>query len=96
MLANAMGIRYWFLPSLMFLWCAVCCAWAGRSRLVRFAGLAVLLLMIVGVVRKWIYPPWPNSQFSAEVEHFKSLKTGEHMTFSVYDPGGRTMELIKR
>ena len=96
MLANAMGIRYWFLPSLMFLWCAVWCASAGRSRLVRFAGLAVLLLTMVGLVRKWIYPPWPNSQFSAEVEHFKSLKSGEHMTFSVYDPGGRTMELIKR
>ena len=96
MLANAMGIRYWFLPSLMFLWCAVWCASAGRSRLVRFAGLGALLLMMVGVVRKWIYPPWPNSQFSAEVEHFKSLKTGEHMTFSVNDPGGRTMELTKR
>jgi hypothetical protein len=96
MLANAMGIRYWFLPSLMFLWCAVWCASGGRSRLVRFAGLGVLLLMMVGVVRKWIYPPWPSSQFSAEVERFKSLKTGERMTFSVYDPGGRRMELTKR
>ena len=96
MLANAMGIRYWFLPSLMFLWCAVWCASAGKSRLVRFAGLAVLLLMMVGIVRKWIYPPWPKSQFSAQVERFKTLKSGEHMTFSVYDPGGRTMELVKR
>ena len=96
MLANAMGIRYWFLPSLMFLWSAVWCASAGKSRLVRFAGLAVLLLMVVGIVRKWIYPPWPKSQFSAEVERFKTLKSGEHMTFSVYDPGGRTMELVKR
>ena len=52
--------------------------------------------MMVGVVQKWTYPPWPNSQFGAEVEHFKSLKTGEPMTFSVYDPGGRTMEMIKR
>jgi hypothetical protein len=51
---------------------------------------------MVGVVRKWIYPPWPKGQFSAEVERFNSLKTGERMTFSVYDPGGRTMELIKR
>ena len=95
-LANAMGIRYWFFPSLMFLWCAAWCASAGPSRLARVAGLGVLLLMTIGVVRKWTYPPWPNSQFSAEVEHFKSLKTGEHMIFSVYDPGGRTMELIKR
>lgn len=95
-LADAMGIRYWFLPSLMFLWCAVWCVSAGKSKLTRFAGLAVLLLMPIGVARKWIYPPWPPSQFGAEVEHFKSLKSGEHMTFSVYDPGGRTMELIKR
>jgi hypothetical protein len=96
MLADAMGIRYWFLPSLMFLWCAAFCASAGSGRLIRFAGLGVLLLTTIGVVRKWTYPPWPASQFSAEVEHFKSLKTGEHMKFSVYDPGGRTMELIKR
>jgi hypothetical protein len=95
-LANAMGMRYWFLPSLMFLWCAAWCASAGKSSLVRFAGLGVLLLMTIGVVRKWTYPPWPRSQFRAEVEHFNSLKTGEHMIFSIYDPGGRTMELIKR
>jgi hypothetical protein len=96
MLADAMGIRYWFLPSLMFLWCAVWCALAGKNRLIRHAGSAVLLLAMVGVVRKWIYPPWPDSQFSAQAEHFKTLKAGEHMTFSVYDPGGRTMELIKQ
>ncbi len=95
-LANAMGIRYWFFPSLMFLWCAAWCVSAGKSSLARFAGLGVLLLMTIGIGRKWTYPPWPESQFSAEVEHFKSLKTGEHMIFSVYDPGGRTMELIKR
>jgi hypothetical protein len=95
-LANAMGMRYWFLPSLMFLWCAAWCASAGKSSLVRFAGLGVLLLMTIGVVRKWTYPPWPKSQFSSDVEHFNSLKTGEHMVFSIYDPGGRTMELIKR
>jgi hypothetical protein len=95
-LANAMGIRYWFLPSLMFLWCAAWCVSQGKSSLARFAGLGVLLLLPIGIARKWTYPPWPKSQFSAEVEHFKSLKTGEHMTFSVYDPGGRTMELIKR
>jgi hypothetical protein len=95
-LANAMGMRYWFLPSLMFLWCAAWCVAAGKSSLIRFAGLGVLLLMTIGVVRKWTYPPWPKSQFSSEVEHFNSLKTGEHMVFSIYDPGGRTMELIKR
>jgi hypothetical protein len=95
-LANATGIRYWFLPSLMFLWSAAWCASGGESRLVRFAGLAVLLLTLVGVYREWSYPSWPASHWSADVARFQTLKPGEHMIFQVYDPGGRPMELIKR
>ena len=95
-LANAAGIRYWFFPSLMFLWSAACCASRGRTTLARYAGLAVLLLTIIGIVRKWTYPPWPGNHFSADVERFKNLKSGERMDFEVYDPGGRKMELIKR
>jgi hypothetical protein len=95
-LGNVAGIRYWFLPSLMFLWSAAFCAWGGRTRLVRYAGLGVLLLTPIGVVRKWVYPPWPASHFSADAEKFETLEHGEHMIFYVYDPGGRTMELIKR
>jgi hypothetical protein len=94
-LARAMGIRYWFFPSLMFLWSAVWCASAGKNRMVRFAGISVLLLTLAGVVRKWSYPPWPPGQFSADVERFQSLKRGDSMSFPVHDPGGRTMELIK-
>jgi hypothetical protein len=95
-LANATGIRYWFLPSLMFLWSAAWCTSGGENRLVRLAGLAVLLLTLVGVYREWSYPPWPASHWSTDVARFNSLKPGEHMTFQVYDPGGRSMELIKR
>jgi hypothetical protein len=95
-LANATGIRYWFLPSLMFLWSAAWCASGGESRLVRFAGLAVLLLTLVGVYREWSYPSWPASHWRADVARFQSLKPGDHMIFQVYDPGGRPMELIKR
>jgi hypothetical protein len=95
-LARAMGIRYWFFPSLMFLWLAISCAFAGKVRVMRAAGIAVLLLTLAGVERKWSYPAWPRSQFSIDVERFQGLKSGEHMRFVVYDPGGRTMELIKR
>ena len=95
-LAQAMGIRYWFFPSLMFLWLAVWCASAGKVRVMRFAGFGVLLLTLVGVVRKWNYPPWPRGHFAADVETFNALQSGQRMRFSVYDPGGRTMELIKR
>jgi hypothetical protein len=96
-LAEVAGIRYWFLPSLMFLWAAAWCAWDGSNSLLRYAGLGVLLLTTVGVIRKWPYPPFlPETHFAADVERFKNLKAGEHMLFSIYDPEGRKMELIKR
>jgi hypothetical protein len=95
-LANTTGIRYWFLPSLMFLWSAAWCASGGRSLPVRYAGIAVLLLTLIGIGRKWTYPPWPEANFRADTERFQSLKTGDHMLFTLYDPGGRKMELIKK
>jgi hypothetical protein len=95
-LANTTGIRYWFLPSLMFLWSAAWCAWGEKSMPVRYAAVAILLLTLIGVGRKWIYPPWPEGNFSADAQRFRSLNTGEHMLFTVFDPGGRKMELIKR
>jgi hypothetical protein len=94
-LAAVAGIRYCFLPSLMFLWLAAWAACGGRTRMVRCTGSAVLLLTMIGVIRKWTYPPWPESHFQEDLDRFKTLKPGEHMTFSVYDPASRKMELIK-
>ncbi len=95
-LASAPGIRYWFLPSLMFLWSAAWCALGSKTRLIRYAGWSVVLLVTIGVARKWVYPAWPQSHFRADVARFQTLPPGQPMTFSVYDPGGRTMELVKR
>jgi hypothetical protein len=95
-LVNLEGIRYWFLPSLMYLWAAAWCALGGGSKLVRYAGLAVLLLTTIGIARKWPYPPLPQEgNFSADVARFDKLKAGEHMLFPVLGSEDR-MELIKK
>ena len=94
-LADIAGIRYWFLPSLMFLWLAIWATSSGRTKLARYSGGVVLLLTLIGVIREWRYAPWPASHFQGDVAYFKTLKPGEHMTFSIYDPAGRKMELIK-
>jgi hypothetical protein len=95
-LANIEGIRYWFLPSLLFLWAATWCAGGGKSTLVRYAGIAALLLTTIGLVRKWPYEPYlPVVHFGADVARFQKLKTGEHMFFPVIGPGDMKMELIK-
>ena len=63
----------------------------------RYAGLAVLLLTTIGIVRKWPYAPLlPESHFGADVARFKNLKTGEHMLFQIFGPADRKMELIKK
>jgi hypothetical protein len=95
-LGHVSTIRYWFLPSLMFLWCGACSAVQGRAAAVRWAGWGVVLLSTIGIAHKWVYPPWPASHYRAEVEHFQTLQPGEHMFFAIYDPGGRPMELVKR
>ena len=90
------GIRYWFLTVADVSLGSSLVRLARKNVLVRYAGLAVLLLTTIGIVRKWSYPPLlPETHFSADVERFKNLKDGEHMLFSVYDPWGRKMELIK-
>ena len=94
-LADVAGIRYWFLPSLMFLWerhgargaeeqyCAICrgCGFVADDD---------------WGCSKMALPAVSETHFSADVEPFKNLKTGEHMLFAVYDPDDRKMELIKR
>jgi hypothetical protein len=96
-LANATAIRYWFLPSLLFVWAAAWCAASRGPRVFRYAGTVVLLLATMGVYRKWVYPPWPPGHFRADVDRFhREIKPGQHMLFDVYDPGGRKMDLVKR
>ena len=95
-LGHVSGIRYWFLPSLMFLWSAACCAWQGKTTLLRLSGRGVLLLSLFGIFYKWSLPEWPATQYREEIARFKTLKSGEHMLFQVHDPGGRPMELVKR
>jgi hypothetical protein len=95
-LANIPGVRYWYLPSLMFLWAAAWCVGGGKSLLVRYAGISVLLLTTIGARRTWPYPPYlPEINFSAEVARFRMLKSGQHMQFPLIDPAGTKMELIK-
>jgi hypothetical protein len=95
-LADVAGIRYWFFPSILFLWSALWCAFGGTTRLPRLAGVGVLVLSTIGIFRQWVYPPWPAGHYTEDVERFQKLRSGDHMSFDVYDPGNRPMELIKQ
>ena len=92
--------RYWnplLVPALTYVSLVRGVVRVGRRERVGAAlGLAVLLLTLVGVYREWdATRPWPASHWSADVAGSKALNLRGHMIFQVYDPGGRTMELIR-
>ncbi len=98
-LAHVEGVRYWFFPSLVFLWSALWCAARGGTRPVRYAGCGVLLLVFAGDLRLWRYRAWPDEHFIDQVHRFNDAQPGEHVTFPIYpnNPQGKwQMELIKR
>ena len=95
LLAYDVGCRYWFYPALLFLWSAIWCFLRKDFPLARYAGSAVLLVLICGMARNWSYGHWPNSQYSLYVERFQHAKHGEEVIIPIY-PEGWKVDLIKR
>jgi len=87
--------RYWFFPMLAFVWSAVWCAVYGRNRLFKIAGMGILLIMPVGIVRDWNYQPYPEDHFAASVVRMEEAKAGDRVVIPVM-PDGWHMDLIKK
>ncbi len=87
--------RYWFFPMLAFAWGAMWCAVYARERLFKAAGISVLLLMPIGIIRDWRYPGFPDANYAASVAHMRDAKPGSHVTIPVVPEGWR-MELVKK
>ena len=93
-LEEVQGSRYWYYPSLLFLWCAVWCLTAGRTRLVRVAGGLALAVLLVWLPQDWRYRSWPDTGFRANAERFHQARVGETVEFPIY-PDARRMVLVK-
>ena len=88
------GMRYYFLPSIVFLWSAVYCATRASIKTIRLTGLAVLLIVTLGAIRRWEYPRWPDYRFNDSVDRLHRAKPGEHVLIPIY-PAPWTMTLDK-
>ena len=93
-LASTPGLRYWFFPSLAFVWSAVWCAASAKAVVVRVVAGATLLFMLSGVRKDWNYPSFTDEDFPARAKQFESLPSGHVMEFALYPPGW-TMQLTK-
>jgi hypothetical protein len=92
------GNRYYFFPMLAFFTCLV---WIigyspSGSRAPRYAALAVLLLLPVGVIRDWHYKPFVDFQFERYVAEFERAEPGTKVVIPTNPIWTTwTMELIK-
>ncbi len=93
-LRDAPRLRYWFFPMLGFVWSMIWCAFSGPSRQLRRVAAVLLILMVFGVAKDWIYPAYSNDDFPALAQRFDMLAPGQAMIFPLY-PEGWTMQLTK-
>jgi hypothetical protein len=87
--------RYFFLPMLAFfaslLWIVAC---ANTVRALRFAAIAILLLLPIGIHRDWFHRPFADFHFHEYADRFDAAPSGTRFVIPI-NPGWR-MELTKR
>ncbi len=88
------GMRYYFLPALIFLWSAVYGISRAPGTAVRSACLVCLLLFVVGGVIRWRYRPYPNHQFALYIQQINGASPGQPVTFPI-QPDPWTVTLVK-
>lgn len=92
---HADDLRYWFFPSLSFLWALAWCATDTRTRIMRYVAVPILLLATAYSLRHWEYNAWTDQHYSAYVEKFERARPGEAITFPL-TPDRWTMTLVRR
>jgi len=94
-LRNAPGIRYYFFPTLAFVWSLVWCLVSAPLMAVRLAACAGLAAMTIGIVKDWRYPNYTDHHFSQYAAQFESAHPGDSVTIPIF-PDRWTMQLVKR
>ena len=93
-LAVSAGAHYWFLPTLAFAWSVIFCI-ASRHQILQIIGGTLALLMVVGLLRDFRYPPFPDEQLAQYASRLDAMASGEILVIPEY-PQGWNVRLVKR
>jgi hypothetical protein len=85
--------HYWFLPSLAFAWSLAWCLFCRKQALQVVAGF-LFIVMLLGVVRDYRYPPFPDLGFAQYVQALPKAPQ-EGLTIPE-NPAGWRLHLAKR
>jgi hypothetical protein len=87
------GMRYWFLPTLVFAWSLL---WSVRQRnpVLKWVSAVLLCLMSIGIVRDWKHPVFAKLNFPEYAKRFEVAPAGATVTIPTC-PEGWNMKLVK-
>jgi hypothetical protein len=89
------SFRYWFFPSVAFLYSIVWLAFCSPTRIMRHAAVVLSLALCIGIIKDWMIPPMPDLQYGKMVSAFNQAPPGT--TFSIpINPPSWDMKLVKK
>ncbi len=94
-LRDSLGIRYWFLPMLAFVWALLWCATGRNNTLVWILAITGLMFMCIGVIHDWSYPAYPDLRFPGYAKQFAAAAPGTLFKIPIC-PSGWFLQLTKR
>jgi hypothetical protein len=80
------SLRYWFYPSLPFLFAILWCVMFARSRIMRGTAVVLALLLCQGIWRDWRIPPLTNLHFPQQAAAFEAAAPGTLVTIPLNPP----------
>lgn len=95
----SMGSRYWFFPTLAFVWSIVWCAVSASSGRLQAAACAALATMCIGVVADRRYPAYKDLNFPKYAAEFAAAAPGTAITIPLNPhliPERWTVRLVKK
>jgi hypothetical protein len=90
------SIRYWYFPSLVFLWSLLWCAFYARLSVFRAGGILLALVLAQGIVRDWRIPPFQDLHFHEYAARFEVAPQGTYMKIPLNPPPEWFMEITKK
>jgi hypothetical protein len=93
LLAEAIGIRYWYFPTVAFAWSILFC-FRSRIAILRIVSAPLLILMCFGIVRDWRYPAYEDMHSAEYAKRVEAAPAGAIVTIP-QNPKGWNLQLIK-
>ena len=92
--ASRSGLRYWFVPMLVFVTTLVWASGRKRPPALRRTAITLLLFMMIGIVRDWRYTALADLHFEQYAAAFQQAASGSRFRIPI-NPPGWSIELLR-